>query len=245
MSIKFFALVVILIIANIAETISGFGNTIIAVALGSNLYPLKILIPVLVPLSLIISSYIVLRYHQQINKNLLFKKIFPLMIIGLIFGIRIFNLVQGTILKKIFGILVFILSAIELRNIFKKKENQIIKPVSKIATVFWLFFSGLIHGIYACGGPFLVYYTSKLNLNKQVFRSTLSLLWLILNFILTLTYIKNANINLQTIKLSLLLLPTIPVAIFLGELVHHKINEKSFKIFIYLLLLVAGISLIK
>lgn len=245
MPYNFLALIIIFIVANISETITGFGSTIIAVALGGNFYELKILIPVLVPLNLIISAYIVAGYHRQINKNLLFKKIFPLMITGLITGIIIFNLVPGTVLKKVFGILVFTLATIELINIFKKKENITSKQMPYFLSVIIIFFSGIIHGVYACGGPFLVYYTSKLNLNKQTFRSTLSLLWLILNFFLTLTYIKNNNINIQTIKLSLMLLPTIPLAIFIGELVHHKINEKHFKIFIYLLLLIAGISLIK
>jgi hypothetical protein len=166
------------------------------------------------------------------------------MLIGLIIGASIFNFVQGLILKKIFGILIFLLSSNELLNILIKKQRVNLSPFSKFQSISWLIFSGIIHGIYACGGPFLVYYITRLQFNKQTFRSTLSLLWLILNAILTLNYINTGDINMETIKSSIILFPTLPAGIILGELIHHRISERTFNIFIFVLLLIAGISLL-
>ena len=66
MDLKFIYLSVIVLIANTVEAISGFGSTIISITLGSNFYPINTLLPVLVPLNLLLSFYIVFKYSYII-----------------------------------------------------------------------------------------------------------------------------------------------------------------------------------
>jgi uncharacterized membrane protein YfcA len=42
----------------------------------------------------------------------------------------------------------------------------------------------------------------------------------------------------------ILLAPTVPLGVFAGEWVHHKVDERSFKMAVLLLLIAAAISLI-
>src|SRR5688572_30656932 len=76
---NFIILSLIILLANTTEAISGFGSTIISVTLGSNFYPINELLPVLVPLNVLLSFYIVFRYHDLIDYQVLFKKILPFM----------------------------------------------------------------------------------------------------------------------------------------------------------------------
>lgn len=241
---NFIILSLIILLANATEAISGFGSTIISVTLGSNFYPINELLPVIVPLNVLLSFYIVFRYHEFINLPVLLKKILPFMGIGLVLGLMIFTILQGTTLKKIYGVLVIILSVRELLKISQKKEITVIKDLSKVESSIWLLASGIIHGIYASGGPLLVYAMSSFSFTKAAFRSNLSVIWLILNSILVCTYAQTGKISSETLKLSLMLLPILPVGILIGEMLHHRINEKVFRIFIFSLLLLAGISLI-
>jgi len=247
---NFIILTLIIFIANTTEAISGFGSTIISVTLGSNFYPISTLLPVLVPLNILLSLYIVFRYHQHIEKEILLKKILPFMGIGLVIGLMIFSILQGNTLKKIYGVLVLILSVRELYLISQKKkkekseESTEVKKLSGFESSLWLLGSGIIHGIYASGGPLLVYAMSSFQFNKATFRSNLSVIWLILNSILVVTYYQTGKITPETIKLSLMLLPVLPLGIFTGEMLHHRINETTFRTFIFSLLILAGITLV-
>ncbi len=236
------ALFAIVLLAYITQTMAGFGSLILAVTLGSNFYPIEFLLPVLVPLNVLVNGYIVTRHRRLIHKQVLFKKIFPLMLVGLFLGILLFNLVQGQILKKVFGIFVVAMSAIQLLAL---RKTTLTPPVlSPAKSRVFILFGGVIHGLYASGGPLVVYVASRLNLDKSVFRSTLSALWLILNCVLMISYAVTGRLSFGTFAFTGALTPLIIIGIFIGERLHTIINQKQFKIFIFMLLLIAGFSIV-
>jgi hypothetical protein len=233
-------LAAIVFVAYTTQAMSGFGSTILAVTLGVHLYPIDVLLPILVPLDLLVNLYIVIRHHRHISKPLLYRSILPLMGAGLLTGILIFNLTQGTLLKYVFGILVVLLSMQELYRLFRCRNNSI--AISDHAAKAWIFSAGIVHGLYASGGPLLIYAVSRLNLAKSVFRSTLSAVWFILSVILTASYLITGKLDLQSLKFIILFLPLILAGIGFGEWLHLRINEYRFRIFVFAVLLFAGIA---
>jgi uncharacterized membrane protein YfcA len=234
---------IIVLIAHAAEAISGFGSTVISVTSGANFYPIDTLVPTLIPLNLLLSGYIVFRYHANIDRSLLLKRILPFMGIGLAVGLVIFNMARGPLLKIALGGFVLVVSLRELVRLLRKKEGSHPRPKSMLLSTLLMIGGGIIHGIYASGGPMLVYSISHLSLGKKAFRSTLSTVWLILNIVLAVSHIQTGKINLETIKISAVLFPTLPLGIVTGEWLHHRINERIFRIIVFSLLIVAGISL--
>ena len=107
-----------------------------------------------------------------------------------------------------------------------------------------MFTAGVLHGIFATGGPLLVIATSRLNLGKDAFRSTLPLIWSSMNIVLVITYIKAGIFNETTVKATLLLLPFALGGFFIGEYIHKKINEKHFKTLVSLLLIASAVAMI-
>jgi uncharacterized membrane protein YfcA len=165
-----------------------------------------------------------------------------LMLVGLFIGIVLFNLVHGQILKKIFGVFVVGMSAFQLASL---RKTTLATPVlSPAKSRVLILFGGIMQGLYASGGPLVVYVVSRLNLDKSVFRSTLSTLWLISNCVLMISYVVTARLSLVTLSFIGALAPLIIVGIFIGERLHTIINEKQFKIFVYVLLLIAGFSIV-
>ncbi len=221
---------------------SGFGTIIITITLAAHIYPIKTLLPILVPLTLLANLYILLRHYKYINTLVLYKIILPFMAIGLFIGIGAFHFFQGELLKKILGILVILLSISELYKLFSKSSS--LTPLSKLKSTGYIIFAGIAQGIYASGGPLLVYAINKLNLSKSVFRSTLSAVWLIMNTIITLSYIITGKMTLETSRFSIMLLPAMVIGLFVGEILHQRIDEKSFKICVNVLLFAAGIILV-
>ncbi len=239
----FFLLAVIVFMAQTVETVTGFGAMIIAVALGAHLLSMEVLIPVLVLVNLLLSAYIVVRHHHTINHHVLFRRIIPLMAVGLPVGFALFSLSQNSLLKMAFGLFVTGFAALEL---FRLRHPQAVElpPMPAAQAAIWLITGGIVHGIYASGGPLVVYYTSRQIADKGSFRSTLSALWLVLTFVLLASYYITGKLTVPILYQSLMLLPALLVAIPCGEWLHNRINPVRFRLAVFLLLLAAGLSLV-
>jgi uncharacterized membrane protein YfcA len=137
--------------------------------------------------------------------------------------------------------LVILLSARKIYRLFRKNLNQ--KTLSLPGSTAYMTLAGLIHGIYASGGPLLIYALSKLNLPKSVLRSTLAAVWLIFSVILTASYFIAGTFSRESFTAIAILIPVILIGLVLGERLHHRIAEYPFKVFVFVALLVAGFSI--
>ena len=234
-------LALIVLISYTAQAMSGFGSTILALTLGIHFYPIDVLLPVLVPLDMIVNLYIVARHYRHISRPHLFRSILPAMGIGLAAGIVAFQFIEGDWLKKLFGVLVIFLSTRELFRLWRNRQEKVV--LSNLKATGFVIAAGIVHGIYASGGPLLIYAVSKLNLSKSVFRSTLGAVWLIFSVILTASYWIAGKFTAQTFEFILILLSMILIGILLGEWLHHRIDEYRFKIFVFAVLFFAGLSI--
>jgi len=170
------------------------------------------------------------------------KKNLPLMFFGLVIGIAVFNRVQGDLLKKMLGFLVVFLSLRELYFLFGNTNSQ--TPVAKIKSGLYIFSSGIVHGVFASGGPLLVYILGKMNLSKSVFRSTIAVVWFAMNVLLVMSYIYSGRMNADSIKFSMMCIPALVLGSVIGEFLHHRVDEKLFKIFIFMILTLSGLSIV-
>jgi uncharacterized membrane protein YfcA len=242
-----FYLIILIVAAFTIASAAGFGSNIIGLSIGLNLYPLTFLMPVLLPLNIIINLIIALKNRSNISPEIL-KKVMFLFPAGMIPGILFFlNFAMSRYVIIIFA--VFILS-VSLRDIYRQyfnkhffsSENSMINRnyLEKI----YMFTAGVIHGIFATGGPLLVLATARLNPGKDAFRSTLPLVWASMNFILTITYIPAGIFNETTLKTTMLLLPFALIGFFIGEHIQKKIKEEHFKTLVSLLLIASASAMI-
>jgi uncharacterized membrane protein YfcA len=128
--------------------------------------------------------------------------------------------------------MVLALSARDLHHL-RSANVALDTPISRPASVGALLSAGVIHGIYASGGPMLVYAIGREGLTKKVFNVIL-----VARFLLAGDYDREVGLDI------LLLVPTVPLGILVGEWVHHKIDERRFRMAVLVLLIAAAISLI-
>jgi uncharacterized membrane protein YfcA len=206
---------------------------------------MEFLIPVFVPLNIVLSAYIVYRNWQYIEVQFLFRQVLPIVCFGAIIGLYIFNNFPNDRLKLIFGICVFLFSLYELIMMMRpEKVFSANPPPGKIQSFLWLFGGGVMQGMYASGGPMVVYLAGKKSLSKQAFRATLSTLWLIVNILLFSIHILYGKITVETLKIDALLLPSVFVGLYIGDKLHNNLVERHFRIAVYGLLVFAGAFLI-
>ena len=238
---KLLILAGIVLVSFTVQALSGFGSIIIAVTLGSHFFPIQTLVPVLVPLDLVLNGYITLRYHNRVDAPLLLKKIFPFMGAGLAVGLLLMNRLPALTLKIIFGVFVVLLSIGELVAYLRKGPGRGITPAG---TALLLIIGGMAQGVFASGGPPVVYALGRTVRDKGIFRSTLSCLWLTADAILMVNFFVLGRFNEFTLRHSALLLAPVVLGMAIGDRLHHRINEDYFRIIIYCLLLIAGISIL-
>ena len=82
-----YALGAFILLAYTLEAITGFGSIVIALSLGALLLPIDQLLPVLVPLNIGMTGYLVSRHWRLIDRRLLLGTILPGMLTGAILGL--------------------------------------------------------------------------------------------------------------------------------------------------------------
>lgn len=241
MDVNLIILMGIVLLSFTSQALSGFGSIIIAVTLGSHLYPIKELLPVLVPLDVLINAYLVARYRATVDAGFLLKKVFPPVGAGFAVGVVAFSLLESVALKGIFGVFVVAISVRELLLILRKAERRRISPAARAG---YLALGGLIQGVFASGGPPVVYAVGRSIRDKAVFRSTLAALWFSVNTVLVAAYALTGRLTPETLVRSALLLPMVVLGIVIGELLHRSINELHFRVVVFCVLIVAGLSIL-
>lgn len=239
-------LAVIVLLAFGTEAAMGFGCNVLAVTLAIHLVPLDELLPVLVSLNLVVSCYIVVRHRAAIVWSVLWRRFFPFMALGMPIGILMLFAGSGPTLKLGFGLFVSALSAVELARVLAAGSRSAAPPrrLGMLVGAATLLLGGLMHGLYASGGPMAVYFASRELPDKREFRSTLSLLWLVLNVVLIASYAVRGLVGLHTLRqLGMLIIP-LGLGILVGERLHDRVDAWTFRLLVFSLLLVGGIVLV-
>ncbi|MCA9550581.1 MAG: sulfite exporter TauE/SafE family protein [Myxococcales bacterium] len=235
----FLAVAALVLLSFTSAALAGFGGVVIAMTLAAQLKPLEWLLPRLVSLNLLLVVYLVARHRAHVDGRALLRQILPFMGLGTALGFLGAGLIPGTTAKMIFGAFVVAVSARELANLLGWVTFNP-QPLTPARRAGWTFAAGLVHGVFASGGPLLVYTLSRTGLPKAAFRATLAAVWLILNSALMVGFIAKGRMDARCLQDVLLLLPILLVATVLGEWGHHRIDERRFRVVTFSLLLVAG-----
>ena len=115
-----------------------------------------------------------------------------------------------------------------------------INNIPKLVGYLLLFAGGIIQGAFVSGGPLIVIYASIMLTDKQEFRATLSLLWIILNFATFIQSILTGAYTPEVIKYTLINIPFLIAAIVYGNKLADRISKTTFEYILNIVLIVAG-----
>ncbi len=221
------------------EAVAGFGGTVIALAMGALVLPIGELLPVLVPLSLVLTAGLSVRHYRSIDWNTLLRGVLPLMGAGMLAGYFLRPRLGSAVLKPLYGVLIVAFAARELWRL-RERERASMAPRQRPAVVRTLMLvAGVTHGLFASGGPPLVYALAGSRLDKAHLRSTLLAVWVALNSVLTMMYLLDGTL-LPALPRVLTYLPLLVAGVLLGEWLHRHIDEHRFRQVVFALLIVTG-----
>ena len=221
---------------------TGFGSSVLTLTLAVHFFPIDFLVPVVVPLNLVLYGYLALRHRREVDRALLLRRILPLCGLGMPLGWLVFQYSDSEQLKFAFGLFVLSLALFEIARTLRRAA-----PVGRTSAPggpLWLLGGGVVMGLWVSGGPLIVYWTSYALRDKGPFRATLSALWLLLNLVLLVAHLASGRIDLDTARVSALMLPALIVGAAIGEMLHGRLGERSFHVLVYLVLASAGGSIV-
>lgn len=229
--------ILIIFLSNIIQTITGFAGTALAMPLSLLLEGSDIAKPVLNLVALLVSLSVVILHY----KDIAWKHFFIiLLVVGFGFGMGyLVELIpmEGKILLSVYGSIVIFISLLFFFLDFEKTS------LPYWLMLLFLFLGGIMHKLYVSGGPFVVVYALHELKDKNQFRSTLSLLWIILNSVLFITHLtKGIMVSHTWILFAIGALATL-LSILLGTLIAPKLSKKIFLKITCVLLFVSGVTL--
>lgn len=233
------AVAAIVFAAYAVQTVSGFGAVVITVGLGAQVLPIPVLLGLVLPLSFAQCGYIALRYRGSVNRRLLLREILPFMGAGVALGIVVRAHVEGRALVLAFAVFVIAVATREL-VVRLRPGGDARTGLPAGARVPMLLCAGVLHGVYATGGPLLVYVVGRAALDKAAMRATLAVVWFTLNLALVVDFARLGTLTLDTAWLA----PALLAGVVVGERIHDRVPQRGFELAVFALLAVAGVALL-
>lgn len=227
--------IIIILIASILQTSTGFGFSILATPFLLLLFEPNEAIQINLILSLIISISLLRKIRKDIDYGIL-RRFSVGSIIGLPVGIITFLLIDINRLKL--GISLIIIG-LTFMLIFKFRINQ-----NTNRDIFVGGLSGSLTTSIGMPGPPLLLYFSGTDTQKEKLRGTTLAFYLYIYFISIIIQVIFAGTNKTIWISSLWALPLVFVGLYLGQLLFKRINQHVFRIFTYILLLFTGFYLL-
>jgi len=240
--VKYVLIGIIVLLANILESITGFGATVAELPFVSALVGIKTAVVALCMVSLTLAIFVVIRFHKQIDRKA-YLNIVGFAILGMPIGMLAFSFLPERALKIGLGIFIILAAVRGFYVLLSKKQDR--KPINNAVLRVLLFIGGIVHGAFASGGPFLVIYAGEKIKEKGSFRATMCSVWATLNSVLLIKYIITGDFIVKNVMpVYLLAIPFLAVGVAIGMFLHKKVSQRVFSIIVYCILLAAGVTML-
>ena len=208
------------------EAVAGFGGTVLALSLGARWFGIEALLAWFLPLNLALSLTLALRGRRTIAWRTLGSAILPMICAGLAGGTALAWMIDAERAKVMFAGLVIVVAIVEITAQVRLARGAPPRPALPIAAQRGLLFgAGVVHGLFATGGPLAVAVIARAVPTKAALRPTLAVMWFTLNVIVLTRLAVRGHVDSVSLGGSLRLIPAMVVGMGLGELVHVRVSE--------------------
>jgi len=230
------ALWVLVAVASLVQTAVGFGFTLLVVTLGSSLLPVEAVIAIIVPVGWLQTTWLVARERAHVDRALLVSRVLPWMLGGMALSWLAIG-ADPDRWRPLLGVMVLVLAVRELARLGAA-------PASRAASIGGVVVAGVVHGLFATGGPPLVWALGREGLGKRSFRATLAAVWSLLDLVLLVSMAASGRLSWDRLALSAALLPAMAVGIVVGQRLYDHVDETHFRRGVWALLAVAALPLL-
>ena len=240
-SATFFIVAVIsVLIVGISKSGFGAGLGVLSIPLMASQSSINEALAILLPLLIAIDLVGLQRFIKNADYRILKLVLIPAML-GMLLGYLFFSAITPKILSLSIGIftLLFLIQNLVMARLNLKEA----KPYPWLGRVMGLV-SGFTSFVAHIGGPPITVYMLREKVIPIIYTSTLGVFFAIINFGKLVPYAYLDLLSFNQLSTSILLLPCVPVGVYLGFYLAKRISMKWYYIIVQFFLAVASVKLI-
>lgn len=229
---------------------TGFGCTVIAAAVTNGLLGTTEGVPYGTLITLPFLYFLGIKAFKEVSwKDL--AKIIVLCMPGILVGNYLFHAISPVVAKICIGGMV---TFIALMNIYKhiikplvlkkNEEEEADTTFKKVLRYGCLILGGVVHGAFNIGGPLITVYTISAVKEKEKFRNTMNMVWVILNTWNAFSQFRRGVVTPHLWSALAVGAPMAAVGFFVGMAFLKKINKETFLRIVYCVLLFVGANML-
>lgn len=227
--------IIIFFLSNTIMTITGFAGTMLAMPASILLLGVDDARFILNVTAILSCVFIAIQQWKYANKKEL-KKILCIMLLGMAIGTVLYRIIPLSFLLPVYGGVIVLIA---VKRLFLSETKHL--PMWICIAV--LVFAGIIHGMFVSGGALLVLYATMVLEDKAEFRATVAATWAVLDPTFFVLNFHLSLWNMENMILIALCIPPLLLSVYLGNLLHNKINKDWFMKLTYILLALSGLSI--
>ena len=228
---------IVVAVSFIIKGLAGFGDPLLYNPLLSMRMENKSISPGMLPVSLLLNAVIVFRSRRSIHP----EKVLPIcfwVVLGIIPGTLLLKYSTSWILKVALGSLIIILGI----EMLTRSDETSSKPNPVLMAVM-SFSSGVTSALFGINLLFLVY-LERTTKNRDEFRGSICLVFLIESVFRLISYIANDIITTFSLSLSAISVPAALAGMWIGIQIDKKIDDSLIKKLIVYVFIIGGLSTI-
>jgi len=232
------AMVLVALVAYTILGISGFGSALVTIPLLAHFLPLTTILPILVLVDFAATTTNGLKFRRDIEVADI-KTVVPTMCVGIAIGVALLSKAPGNALLPVLG------ATIVLYGLYRLRE-----PVpTTFITPGWGYITGfaggLMGGLFGIGGPIYATYMSRRTNDYGKMRATMAAIFTVSTaFRIAAFLFAGFLLDTQVWWGFAIVLPFMFIGLNIGHRLHGKLERKHLSIFLSILLVVSGISLV-
>ncbi len=219
--------------------VAGIGNTLVVTSAMSytrtnaEITPVELLL--CVPTNLVVTWV----YRRHINWKLAIAPM-CMVLAGDVLGVLLLKNVDVTAMKAVFGVVLILLSVEQLWRELRGKPGRKAHP----ALMLMLGISaGVLCGMFGVGA-LLAAYLSRVTTDDSTYKGTMSVIFTVENAFRIVAYSVTGLLTTASLINAAMLLPFMGLGLFLGIRLSSRMNARTMRIIIGVMLLISGIPLV-
>ena len=228
------AVIVIICIAAVLQSISGFGFSLLAMPLLSIFVDIQDAV-VIATLCGIFTNAVHLRKDFQLVERSIARRISLSALIGMPLGVVVLSVFSATQMRAIIGAVIVVLVFLMMRNFMLKTENTNVDIVLGA-------FSGLLATSVSTNGPPLVFLLQSKQLDPWRLRATLAYVFTISGCASFIVLMIAGKGSIEAFQYAMLSLPAMYLGTVVGRKARLRVTQEAFKRLMYVLLLATAVS---
>ncbi|PKM30279.1 MAG: hypothetical protein CVV07_07645 [Gammaproteobacteria bacterium HGW-Gammaproteobacteria-11] len=194
---------------------------------------------ILLPI-LIVMDLVALRTFRGRWDKVNLRIILPASLVGVVIGALTFRLLNDAHIQILIGAIALIFTL----NIWLRRGEPPVRPVSRLRGGFWGMMAGFTSfGIHAGGPPINVYLLPQ-KLDKTVLMGTIAVFFAVVNLAKLPAYVYLGQFNTANLLTALVLLPLAPLGVRMGFWMLQRSNDRLIYQLCYVFLFATGCKLL-